>query len=110
MPFWPHVHIRECLEEDEETDIPEGGEAAVVDGVEGGDLEPGERGSREERPVVRVVEEISKSFPAGPVPARGFDGHGPQQFFLAVLLAHLDLDNLSACERLSLSLRATAEL
>ena len=98
------------MEEDEETDIPEGRETAVVDGVEDGDLEPGERGSGEEGSVVRVVEEISKSLPACPVPAGRLDGHGSQQFLLAVLLAHLDLHNLSACERLSSTGERLAEV
>ena len=44
-PFWSQVLDRECLEEDEKTDVPEGGETAVVDGVEDDDLEPGERSS-----------------------------------------------------------------
>ena len=44
-PFGSRVFHRQGLEEDEEADIPEGGEAAVVDGVEDRDLEPGEGSS-----------------------------------------------------------------
>ena len=91
LPFWSQVPLGEGLEEDEKTDIPEGGEAAVVDGVEDGDLEPGERGSGEECSIVRVVEEISKGLPACPVPAWWLDSHGSQHVFLCLLLAHLDL-------------------
>merc|ERR1719460_3108917 len=45
LPFWPQILGREGLEEDEKTAVPEGGETAVVDGVEDGDLQPGERSS-----------------------------------------------------------------
>ena len=84
------------MEEDDQTSIPEGGKTAVVDGVEDGDLEPGERSSGEEGSIVRVVQEISEGLPACSVPAGRLDGHGSQQFFLAFLLAHRDLGNLSA--------------
>ena len=93
MPFWPHVHIRECLEEDEETDIPEGGEAAVVDGVEGGDLEPGERGSSEHLACVWVPQHVLERLPSGPIPSHRLDGSSSQLLDLLQLgvVPHGDL-------------------
>ena len=101
LPFRSNFSFWEGHEENEEADIPEGCQAAVVDGVEDGDLEPGERCSGEECPVVRVIEEVSEGLQASPVPAGGLDGHGSQQVFLTVLLAHLDLACVSAYELLT---------
>ena len=69
LPFWSSLHLRDCLEEDEEAAVPEGGQTGEVDGVEDGDLEPGERSSGEKCSTVRVVQEVTETLPASPVPA-----------------------------------------
>ena len=69
LPFWPNVHVRKCLEEDEEAAVPESGQTGEVDGVEEGDLDPGERGPGEKCSIVRVVQEVTETLPASPVPA-----------------------------------------
>ena len=76
------------MEEDEEAAVPESGQTGEVDGVEEGDLEPGERSSGEKCPIVRVVQEVAEALPASPVPAYGFDGYSSQLF----LFSHLELD------------------
>ena len=48
QPIWMFEDVTEDLEEDDEAGDPEAGEEGVVDDVEHGDLEPGERSSAEE--------------------------------------------------------------
>merc|ERR1719336_2732235 len=82
LPFWTLGRIWECLEEDEEADIPEGSKAGVVDGVEDCDESPGLGSSGQDCAIVRIVEEISEGFKSRSVPARRFDGYCSQQVFL----------------------------
>ena len=65
---------RQRGEEDEETGVPEGGEAGVVDGVEDGDQRPGLGGPAQDGAVVGVVEEVSEGLEPGPVPAGAMPG------------------------------------
>ena len=78
---------RECGEEDEETDIPEGGQTAVVDGVKDGDQRPGLGGPAQDGAVVWVVQEVSEGLEPGPVPAGRLDGHGAQQLLLLLCVS-----------------------
>ena len=45
QPIWRLEEVSEDLEEDDEAGDPEAGKEGVVDDVEHGDLEPGERSS-----------------------------------------------------------------
>ena len=87
LPLWSSLHLGDCLEEEEEAAVSEGGQTGEVDGVEDGDLKPGEWRPREEGPVVRIVEEILEFLPPSPVPALRFDGSSSQLF----LRHHLEL-------------------
>ena len=93
LPFWSKGFFRESLEEDEKADIPEGGEAGVVDGVEDGDQGPALRCSGEDGAIVRIVEEVSECFETSSVPAWRLDGHGSDDLLLlgfSSSLAHVD--------------------
>ena len=81
LPFGPKGSFWESLEEDEKTDIPEGGKTGVVDGIEDCNEEPGLGGSWKDCAIVWIIQEISESFPTSSVPAGWLDGHGSQQFF-----------------------------
>ena len=48
QPIWMLEEVCEDLEEDDKAGDPEAGKEGVVDDVENGDLEPGERSSAEE--------------------------------------------------------------
>ena len=72
LPFWSQVPLGEGLEEDEKTDIPEGGEAAVVDDVEDGDEGPGLGGPPNDGARVLVIKEPLDGLEA--VSLHGFDG------------------------------------
>ena len=93
MPFGALSCIWKGLEEDEEADIPEGGEAGVVDGVEDGDQGPALGCSGEDGAIVRIVEKVSECLETSSVPAWRLDGHGSDDLLLlgfSSSLAHVD--------------------
>merc|ERR1719244_1014762 len=76
---------------------PEPGKAAVVDAVEDGDLEPGERGSSEHLAGVWVPQHVLERLPSGPIPSHRLDGSSSQLLNLLQLgvVPHGDLFVLS---------------
>ena len=77
-PLWSVSSIRQCGKEDVHAGNPEASQAAVVDAVEDGDLEPREWGPGQHLASVRVVEHVPESLPSSPIPADRFDGSSSQ--------------------------------
>ena len=77
-PLWSVSSIGQCGKEDVHAGDPEASQAAVVDAVEDGDLEPGEGGPRQNLSSVGVVEHVLERLPSSPVPSDRLDG-GPSQ-------------------------------
>ena len=78
LPFWSVHVLRQGGKEDVHAGDPESGKAAVVDAVEDGDLEPGERGSGEHLPGVWVPQHVLERLPSSPIPSHRLDGSSSQ--------------------------------